>query len=157
MPEDIKQDSMIKDEVVMLINPEEDKEIQEMNEKYHKSLEKKEKLESLVIKQNNVPLDANETAQNNMTSVLAIANWQFNKNISTTLKLVANNPNTDDVAKAMLLGLSDIFSSLYNNIYKQKIFWKGADDKPHTVEAETIAEALLKAMKMKAKIIKETT
>ena len=157
MPEDIKQDSMVEDEAVMLVDPEEDKITQEMNEKYHKSLKKKEKLESLVIKQNNVPLDANETAQNNMTSVLAIANWQFNKNISTTLKLVANAPNTDDVTKAMLLGLSDIFDGLYKNVYKQKIFWKGADDKPHTVEAETIAEALFKAMQMKAEIIKETT
>ena len=129
--------------------------IKAMNKAYFKAIKKKKALDSLVVEQYNVPLDANETAQNNMTSVLAIANWQFNKNMSTTLKVVANAPNTDDVTKAMLLGLSNIFDGLYKQVYKQKIFWKGADNKTRTLEAETIAGALYKAMKIKAKIIKE--
>jgi len=117
----------------------------------------KDTLSNLKVELRNVEFDANETAQNNMTSVLAIANWQFNANISTTLTQVANNPNTDEVTKAMLSGLATIFDGLYQGVYKQKIFWKGADNKSHEVQAETIAEALYKAMKMKANIIEETT
>ena len=142
---------------IILINPEDDPIIEEEGIKDQKRVNKIKALETLKVVQNNVPFDANEPAQNNMTSVLAIANWQFNKNISTTLELVANDPNTDDVTKAMLLGLSNIFNGLYNNIYKQKIFWKGADNKAHNVEAETVAKALYKAMQMKAQVIQQNS
>ena len=112
-----------------------------------------EALATLQVKQSGVPFDAHESAQNNMTSVLAIANWQFNKNISVTLKNAAGLPTTDEVTKAMLEGLASIFDGLYDLTYKTKIGWKGADNKPHAVQAETVAKALYKAMRLKSKIL----
>ena len=119
---------------------------------------KEEAIENLVVKQHGVPYAADNMSQARMTSTGAIANWMFNKNIGNTLKAVADRPETDDVTKAMLTGLSDIFNGVYKEIYiDQKIGWKGADGKLHSVQGESVLEALYKSMQEVGKVIQETS
>jgi len=146
-------------EEIYEIPPEEDEEaikVAQAQLVYEQEKEAKEALSSMTVKQHNVEFDANEKAQNNMTSVVAIVNWQFNSNIHTMLDKVASNPALPDEAKMLIQGLSQGFEALYKEVYKTEVFWKGADSKAHKVQAETIAEALFATMSKKAGIIKDT-
>jgi len=117
---------------------------------------KPEVIKNIVATINGVPYAGDDRSQNRMTSVLSIANWQHNKNIGPTLRQVAESPDTDDVTRAMLLGLAQIFDGIYQTIYKDiKVDWKGADDKLHSVQVESIATALYTAMQQVGEVIKK--
>jgi len=165
MPDDIEEvdiDTMpeftetIDEPIVDEFTEEELKAFEEADKQAERDDLKKKELANLTVKQHNVEFDADETAQNNMTSVLSIANWQFNKNSSTMLYQLASNPALSPEAKALIEVLAQGFDGLYKQIYKQKIFWKGADNKAHEVEAETVGEALYKTMSTKSSIIEDT-
>jgi hypothetical protein len=73
---------------------------------------KKESIENLSVNVNKVPYAGDDVSQNRMGNTVAVANWVFNKSIAPTLANVANAEDTDDVTKAMLLGLSSIFDGI---------------------------------------------
>jgi hypothetical protein len=117
---------------------------------------KKEKIQNLVVKVGSIPYAGGDTSQNRMGNTGVLANWIFNKSIGPTMRAVANNPETDDVTKAMLNGLGDIFDGIYKSVYKDnKLGWKGADNKIHMVQAEKVLEALMKTMQEVGKTISE--
>jgi hypothetical protein len=143
------------------IPPEEDEEVL-IYEKEEKKLDlkkiKKESIENLSINVNRVPYAGDDISQNRMGNTVAIANWFFNKSIAPILTMVANAEDTDDVTKAMLLGLSNIFDGVYTQVYKDnQVDWKGSDGNLHHVNVESIAEALHKAMLEVGKVITKTT
>jgi hypothetical protein len=120
------------------------------------SKKKKEALENITVKVSSIPFNGNDVSQNRMGNMGVLANWIFNKSIGSTLRQVAEAPETDDVTKAMLAGLADIFDGIYKAVYKDnKLGWKGADDKIHMVQAESVLEALMKTMKEVGKTISE--
>lgn len=103
-----------------------DNPIAEKEQKEHKiSL-----LDNLVVTVYSVKFDAHEEAMGNMSNVANVATKKYNK-------LVAEGTSPVDA---------------YDAIYKSTIPWKGADNKVHTVQIETIVEALEKAMEERAKI-----
>ncbi|AXH14377.1 hypothetical protein CP985_05595 [Malaciobacter mytili LMG 24559] len=107
------------------------------NEKQQAKRDKEKELNSLVIDYNTVLYDANGEALGNMSTVISIANATFNKAIS--------------------IGIDGTVMSLenaYNYVYKeQTVNWKGADNKAHTVQIESLVEASQKAMIKKAEIL----
>lgn len=93
---------------------------------------KNKALDELVITHNTVAYDAHGRAIGNMSAVMGVANFKYNQAVSQ--------------------GMSPV--SAYQMIYKDtKIFWKGADDKPHEVMIESVCEALEKSMLEVANII----
>jgi len=118
--------------------------------------EKNNSIETLTVSVNGIEYNGDNISQNRMTSVLSLANWQFNKNISVVLNTVADQEDTDDVTKAMLTGLATIFDNLYNQIYKvNKVGWKCADGL-HNVQIDSVANALYKSMLEVGSIISTT-
>ena len=105
------------------------------NSKEHKERLKREKVEtldSLVITANTVLYDANGKSLGNMASVVSLANWNFNK----------------------LLSLGKTNAVAYKTVYKDTLVnWKGADNKIHTVQIESICEALNASMLEVAKTL----
>jgi len=69
---------------------------------------------------NTVAFDADENSMDRMNRVVSIANFKFNQAIA------------QGTAPALA----------YDAIYKTQVFWKGADNLPHTVQVESLAEAL---------------
>jgi len=93
---------------------------------------KEKALEDIVITHNTVAYDADDRAIGNMSAVMGIANFKYNQ----------------------LLAQDVLPSDAYLIIYKEtKIFWKGADDKPHEIMIESVCEALEMSMLEVAKII----
>jgi hypothetical protein len=149
------------DEIGIGIPPEEDEEVLAF-EREEQILDlkkiKKESIANLSVDVNRVPYAGDDVSQNRMGNTIAVANWYFNKSIAPTLNMVANAEGTDDVTKAMLLGLSNIFDGVYTQVYKDnQVDWKGSDGKLHHVNVESIAEALHKAMLEVGRVIKETS
>jgi hypothetical protein len=139
------------------IPSEEDIKEQIKNDELEKLKElKEEKLNSLTVKVGNIEYLGDDISQNRMGNTGVLANWIFNKSIGSVLKQVALDPSTDDVTKAMLNGLGDIFNNIYKSVYKDnKLGWKGADNKIHMVQAESVLEALMKTMQEVGKTISE--
>jgi len=89
-------------------------------------------MQNIVITHNTVAYDANNKAIGNMSAVIGIANFKYNQ----------------------LLAQDVLPSDAYSIIYKEtKIFWKGADNKPHEIMIESVCEALEMSMLEVAKII----
>ena len=86
--------------------------------------DKNKALDELVINHNTVMFDANGKAIGNMSAVMGIANFKFNQ-------AVAQGASSSDA---------------YTAIYKSTISWRGADNKPHEVQIESICQALEKSM-----------
>lgn len=94
--------------------------------------QKEKELNELKVEYNTVLYDANGKAIGNMASVVGIANWKFNQSL-------ANGTSAADA---------------YQAIYKDtKVNWRGADNVVHTVEVESICEALQNSMLEVAKVI----
>ena len=82
-------------------------------------------LSKLIITHNTVAYDANGGAIGNMAAVMGIANFKYNQGVA----------------------MGNLPEDVYNLVYKEsKIWWKGADDKPHEVMIESVCEALEKSM-----------
>lgn len=110
------------------------------HEKAQAKIQKEEELKSLTIDINTVLYDANQEALGNFATVIAIANATFNKAITVGV-------NVDGTTK-VLSGLD-----AYNFVYKQTVSWKGADNKWHTVQIESIVQTAQDAMTKKAEIL----
>ena len=94
--------------------------------------EKNKKLDSLVITSNTVLYDAGGKSLGNMAGGVAIANYNYNK-------LIAGGTALDDAYKA-----------IYKDI---TLNWIGADNKVHTVQVESVCEALQASMQQIANIL----
>ena len=82
-------------------------------------------IDDLVITHNTVAYDADGKSIGNMSAVMGVANFKFNQAITQGIAV----------------------DEAYNFVYKEsKIWWKGADDKPHEVMIESVCEALEKSM-----------
>jgi hypothetical protein len=92
---------------------------------------KEDTKDNLVVTVNGVDYDGDTVAINYMSSVVSVANAKFNQALSQ--------------------GLSA--SDAYNAVYKQTIGWKGSDNEVHTVQIESIVEALELAMGEVANIV----
>jgi hypothetical protein len=115
---------------------------------------KKEALNKIVVTNHGVEYNGDMTAQSNMGDAGTIVNWMFNKNIGTAFKGQASQLPDGHPAKELFQGIGDIFDGLYKTIYiDQKTNWKGADNKVHRVQGESILEALLETMKVKGSIV----
>jgi len=105
------------------------------NSKAWKARLKKNKVEALdmlTITANTIVYNADGKAINNMSGVVNLANWNFNK-------AVAGGTSASDA---------------YQAIYKgTKINWKSANNEIHTIQVEAICEALNSSMKKIAKVI----
>ncbi|PHO09784.1 hypothetical protein CPG37_07140 [Malaciobacter canalis] len=100
-------------------------------------IQKEEELKSLTIDINTVLYDANQEALGNFATVISIANATFNKAISIGID-------------GTVMSLEDA----YNYVYKeQTVNWKGADNKWHTVQIESIVQTAQDAMTKKAEIL----
>lgn len=100
-------------------------------------LQKQKELNELVIDHNTVLYDAHGEALGNMATVIAIANAIYNRAISVGIN-------------GTIMDLVDAYNYVYKN---QTVTWKGADNKPHTVQLESLVEASQKAMTAKAEIL----
>lgn len=114
-----------------------EKEDEKNKELSEKKEQKKKNLDELVIDHHTVLYDANQKAIGNMGMVIAIANATFNKAVSVGID-------------GAVMTLKDA----YNYVYKeQTVTWKGADNKPHKIQLESLVEASQKAMTKKAEIL----
>jgi glutamine synthetase type III len=93
---------------------------------------KQKELNELQVNLNNISYDAHMEGIGNMGLVIGGMTYKFIK------ELVKQNPK---------------MQALYDDIFKQIIEWKGADNKTHSVHVESIAQTLEKAMHEKAKIV----
>ena len=100
-------------------------------------------LKELTIDINAVFYDAHQEAIGNMATVVAVATATFQKAISVgIIKAGETEPTVMTPAQA------------YQYVYKdKKVTWKGADNKPHNVQIESLVEASEKAMTAKAVIL----
>ena len=122
------------------------------NGKEYKLQIRNKKLESMTVITNTVEFDANMSAQSNMGDAGTLANWLFNKTITDSLKLASTAPDATNELKY----IAGLFEQVYQGVYKDnKINWKGADDKIHKVQGESILEALMKTMTKKGSIIEK--
>ena len=88
-------------------------------------------LGELVITANTVVYDANGKSIGNMAAVVSVANAKFNK-------LLAGGVEA---------------SEAYATVYKTTITWKGADNLPHSVQIESVVEAMELSMTAVAEAI----
>lgn len=100
---------------------------------------KAKELNTLTITNNTVLYDAHQEAIGNMSAVIGIANATYIRLISVGTQENGNVPMSAVDA--------------YNYVYKQTIGWKGADDKWHTVQLESLVETTQKAMTEKATVL----
>ena len=100
-------------------------------------------LDELIITHNTVAYDANGKAIGNMAAVMGVANFKYNQLVSI---------GALDTVTGDYIPMSPL--DAYTFVYKtSKIWWKGADDKPHEVMIESVCEALEKSMLEVAAII----
>lgn len=107
---------------------------QPLQDKLVKKAKKQKEIElaELTVETNTVLYDANGQAVGNMSGVVGIANWRFNQ-------AIASGTSAADAYKA---------------IYKDTtIDWRGADNVTHSVQIESICEALENSMKAVAQVI----
>lgn len=103
---------------------------------YTKQKERQEKIqakESLIINHNTIDYQGDSESINYMSSILALANFKF-------IQAISNNPEIP-------------LLSIYEEIYKQTLSWKSADNTVSNPQIESIAEALEKSMKEVSKIV----
>ena len=111
----------------------------EKEEKAKAKTQKETELNSLTITNNTVLYDAHQEAIGNMSAVIGIANATYIRLISVGTQENGNVPMSA--------------ADAYNNVYKQTVNWKGADDKWHTVQLESLVETTQKAMTEKATVL----
>lgn len=121
----------------------EDTQLKTDYEEAQAKIQKAKELNELTIDINTVFYDANQEAIGNMAAVVAIATAKFQKAISVGIvKEGDTEPTLMNNAQA------------YQYVYKdQKVTWKGADNKPHVVQVESLVEASEKAMTAKQVIL----
>ena len=104
-------------------------------------------LQNLSIDVNGVSFKADTEGLNYLGNATALANWQFNYGLSLQAEIIQANTELSDEQKAALLPIAKSFSTTYKAIYKDtKVPWVGVEGDLHTVQLETICEALQKAM-----------
>lgn len=108
-------------------------------EKEQAKIQKEIELNTLTITNNTVLYDAHQEAIGNMSAVIGIANATYIRLISVGTQENGNVPMSA--------------ADAYNNVYKQTVNWKGADDKWHTVQLESLVETTQKAMTEKATVL----
>jgi len=114
-----------------------DEEVQnylENSELYQNLLnQKKEKeKENIIIENNNILYQGDFGSINYMSAATALANYKFNE----------------------ALAQSDIkIKKIFDDIYKENIGWKGADNKVHNVQSKSVVNTLEKTMNEVSKII----
>jgi len=80
---------------------------------------------SATVTVNGVPYDADEDSMDRMNRIVSLANAEF----------------------AYRLSVGEAYASAYTNSYKiQQVTWTGADNIVHTVQIESIVEALRQSM-----------
>ncbi|RXK03783.1 hypothetical protein CRV02_00900 [Arcobacter sp. CECT 8989] len=89
-------------------------------------------IEMITATVDTVEYDAHSRGRADLTGVIALANYQFIK------ALVVSNPE---------------FKTVYDSIYKQTKNWLGKDNKSHSVQIESIAEAGVQAYEKYAEVI----
>lgn len=92
---------------------------------------KQDSKDKLIVKVNNVEVDADTVSINYMSSVVALANYKYNQ-------AIANGVSTADA---------------YDATYKSTIGWKNANNTISQVQIESVAEALELAMGAVANIV----
>ena len=107
-------------------------------------------IDNLTVKNNNVEYKANETAQINMTSVVAVANYQYNLQLDKICASMLSNPNLSEEMKLFCGSLRQLYQGIY---ISNKIQWKNLRGKNSNVQLESIAEALFKTMTAKGEVI----
>jgi hypothetical protein len=141
----------------LVVTPEMIEEERKQSELELLKYEKQRAINSIQVTIDDITFDGDATAQHNMSATGTIANWLFNKNIAPTLQAVADNPDTDDVTRAMLNGLADIFEGVYKSVYKDTaIGWRAADNTIHQVGGEQVLTALLASMQKVGEVIQQT-
>lgn len=98
----------------------------------YKSKAKSEAMEQLTVTHNSVEYDAHTRSRGDMTTITALANYLFIREVAKT---------------------SPEMQTLYDAIYKQTLPWKGADNEVHNVQAESIVEGLQLSIDEYAKVI----
>ena len=93
-------------------------------------VDKVKALDTLAVEINGVTYDAHQEAINNMSAVTNVAHTKYNQLITSGMGA----------------------SMAYDSVYKQVVPWKGADNEVHTVQVESLVEALEAAMTERAKI-----
>ena len=116
---------------------------QEVDNEKQKVL-KEDELNTLEVDINTVFYDANMEAIGNMGVVTAIGCFQMIKALYDTSKVKEEAARTE---------FDNVIISSYETIFKQTLQWKGADNKLHEVQGESVAEAAQKAMTEKSKIL----
>jgi len=100
-------------------------------EEYNKT-KNLDEIEKIQVEANGVDYDAHSRGRSDMNGVVALANFKFIKALA------------DSMPEVM---------PIYEAVYKKTLNWKGADNKVHTVQAESVAEAGIAAMTEYAKVI----
>jgi len=114
----------------------------DFEELHAKELKEKE-LKELTISNNTVLYDANQEAIGNMAAVVSIATATFQRAISVGIVI-------EEGGAAVVMSLADA----YNYVYKQnQLQWKGADNKWHTIQLESLVETTQKAMTLKVTVL----
>ncbi len=111
-------------------------------EEQQAKIEKAQELSTLTITNNTVLYDAHQEAIGNMAAIIGIANATYIRAVSVGLVL-------EGETEAVVMTPADA----YNYVYKQTVNWKGADDKWHTVQLESLVETTQKAMTEKATVL----
>lgn len=89
-------------------------------------------IDEISVETNSVEYDAHTRGRADMSSIVALANFQFIQAV------VANNEE---------------LQPLYDAVYKSTLDWKGKDNLVHEVQVESIAETAISAYEEYAKVI----
>jgi hypothetical protein len=108
------------------------------------------KIEALQTSVNGVDYNSNPKAQNNMTSVGCIANWQFNLNLKNQMEKVVNDSESSPDLKQVALTIIGTYNAVYK---KNTVEWKTLDGSKSNVQVDSILTALHKTMVSKGKVI----
>jgi len=111
--------------------------------------EKKEQLENVTTNITGKPLNGDNFAQLNMSSVISIASWKFAKTLNDALENLALDPNASEDLKAV----ANAVNTVYTSVYEQIITWRGADNQLYNIKGEEIAISLLDTMQKKGNIL----
>jgi hypothetical protein len=101
-------------------------------ERQHANKVKLANIEKIIITSGLVGFDAHTRARSDITGVVALASYEFNKALVTLM------PELQPV---------------YDAVYGSSVEWKGADNLVHSVLVEDVAEVGISAMREYAKVI----
>ena len=101
-------------------------------EQQHANKVKLVDIEKIIVTSGLVGFDAHTRARGDITGVVALANYEFNK---------------------ALLVLMPELQPVYDAVYGSSVDWKGADNLVHSVLIEDVAEVGISAMREYAKVI----